>query len=74
MPRTSAVALALCAEAQAFSLRAAVGCGADERKRLEQLCRYITRPALANDRVQCNSAGRGYPVRVGAGHSASQSA
>ena len=24
----------------------------------EQLCRYITRPALANERVQCNSAGQ----------------
>ncbi len=31
---------------------------ADERQRLEQLCRYITRPALANERVQCNAAGQ----------------
>ncbi len=29
-----------------------------ERQRLEQLCRYITRPALANERVQCNAAGQ----------------
>ncbi len=35
-----------------------VRCGADERQRLEQLCRYITRPALANERVQCNAAGQ----------------
>lgn len=41
-----------------FSLHAAVRCAADERKRLEQLCRYITRPALANERVQCNAAGQ----------------
>ena len=33
-------------------------CDADERQRLEQLCRYITRPALANERVQINSAGQ----------------
>ena len=25
---------------------------------LEQLCRYITRPVLANERVQCNGAGQ----------------
>ena len=36
----------------------AVRCDADERQRLEQLCRYITRPALANERVQINSAGQ----------------
>ena len=29
-------------------------CGAGERKAPEQLCRHITRPALANERVQCN--------------------
>ena len=34
-------------------------CGADDRQALEQLCRYITRPALANERVQCNAAGQG---------------
>ena len=33
-------------------------CGADDRQALEQLCRYITRPALANERVQCNAAGQ----------------
>jgi len=31
---------------------------ADDRKRLEQLCRYITRPALSDERVQCNAAGQ----------------
>ena len=43
---------------QGFSLHAAVRCGAEDRKSLEQLCRYITRPALANERVQCNAAGQ----------------
>jgi len=32
--------------------------GADARHALELLCRYITRPALANERVQCNAAGQ----------------
>ena len=33
-------------------------CAADERRAREQLCRYITRPALANERVQTNAAGQ----------------
>jgi hypothetical protein len=31
---------------------------AHDRKRLEQLCRYITRPALSDERVQLNGAGQ----------------
>ncbi len=31
---------------------------AHDRKRLEQLCRYITRPALSDERVQLNDAGQ----------------
>jgi hypothetical protein len=31
---------------------------ADDRQALEQLCRYNTRPALANERVQTNAAGQ----------------
>ena len=58
MPRDAAVTQSLCADEQGFSLHAAVRCDARERPRLEQLCRYITRPALANERVQCNSAGQ----------------
>jgi hypothetical protein len=48
----------LCADIDGFSLHAAVRCGTDERQALEQLCRYITRPALANERVQTNAAGQ----------------
>jgi hypothetical protein len=32
--------------------------GAGQRKTLERLCSYITRPALANDRVQMNASGQ----------------
>jgi hypothetical protein len=31
---------------------------AHDRKRLEQLCRYITRPALSEERAQVNTAGQ----------------
>ena len=58
MPRDAAFTQALCVDVQGFSLHAAVRSGADERQRLEQVYRYITRPALANERVQCNAAGQ----------------
>ena len=58
MPRDAVRDQDLCADHQGFSLHAAVRCDADERQRLEQLCRYITRPALANERVQINAAGQ----------------
>ena len=41
---------ALCADAHGFSLHAGVRCGTHRRKDLERLCRYITRPAIANER------------------------
>ena len=58
MPRDAGFAQALCANMNGLSLHAAVRCDADDRKALEQLCRYITRPALANERVQTNAAGQ----------------
>jgi hypothetical protein len=58
MPREADFKQALCADIDGFSLHAAVRCGADDRQVLEQLCRYITRPALANERVQTNAAGQ----------------
>jgi len=42
----------------AFSLHAAVRWRADQRKELEQLCRYITRPAITNERLKRNRAGQ----------------
>lgn len=58
MPREADFKQPLCADTSGFSLHAAVRCGADDRQALEQLCRYITRPALANERVQTNAAGQ----------------
>ena len=58
MPRESAARQPLCADIDGFSLHAAVRVEAHDRKRLEQLCRYITRPALSDERVQINAAGQ----------------
>jgi hypothetical protein len=58
MPRQTEFKQTLCADINGFSLHAAVRCAADDRQALEQLCRYITRPALANERVQTNAAGQ----------------
>ena len=49
---------ALCANAHGFSLHAGVRCAAGDRQGLEQLCRYITRPAIANERLSLNRAGQ----------------
>ena len=46
-----------CANAQGFSLHAEVRCAINQRHKLEQLCRYITRPAIANERLQRNRTG-----------------
>ena len=58
MPRDADFKQTLCADIQGFSLHAAVRCSADDRQALEQLCRYITRPASANEHVQTNAAGQ----------------
>ena len=58
MPRESSARQPLCADIDWFSLHAAVRVQAHDRKRLEQLCRYITRPALSDERVQFNAAGQ----------------
>jgi len=51
-PRETAVRQPLCADIDGFSLHAAVRVEAHDRKRLEQLCRYIIRPALSDERMQ----------------------
>ena len=48
----------LCANAHGFSLHAGLRCCAEQRKQLERLCRYITRPAIANERLKLNAAGQ----------------
>ena len=45
-----------CVNQQGFSLHAAVRCAMNQRHKLEQLCRYIIRPAIANERLKLNSA------------------
>ena len=58
MPREKDFKHTLCADIDGFRLHAAVRCGAHDRQALEQLCRHIARPALANERVQTNAAGQ----------------
>jgi hypothetical protein len=58
MPRDADFKQTLCADIDGFSPHAALCCGADDRQALEQLYRYITRPALAKERVQTNAAGQ----------------
>jgi len=47
----------LCAQAHGFSLHAGVRCSAHQRKELERLCRYITRPAIAHERLKEDGGG-----------------
>ncbi|MCA3181376.1 MAG: transposase [Burkholderiales bacterium] len=58
MPREDWARQPLCADIDGFSLHAGVRVQAHDRKRLEQLCRYITRPSLSDERVQLNAAGQ----------------
>lgn len=58
MPRDEDFKQPLCADIDGFSLHAAVRCAADDRQALEQVCRYITQPVLANERVKTNTAGQ----------------
>ena len=62
-----------CVNAHGFSLHAGVRCAMNQRKELKHLCRYITRPAIANERLALNSAGQivlalKMPYRDGAKH------
>jgi len=46
------------ATADGFSLHAGVAAGADERKKVERLCRYIARPAIATGRLSLTAQGQ----------------
>ncbi|WP_457422084.1 transposase [Roseateles sp. P5_E7] len=61
MPREGAARQPLSADIDGFSLHAAVRVEAHGRKRLEQRCRYITRPALPDEWVQLNAVGQVEP-------------
>ena len=47
----------LVAKHSGFSLHAGVAVKADDRKRLERICRYIARPAVAEERLSTNEKG-----------------
>jgi hypothetical protein len=55
--RNAQQTLQRCANVQGFSLHAEVRCAMNQRKKLEQLCRYITRPAIATERLSINKNG-----------------
>ena len=46
-----------CVNHQGFSLHANTYCAPTDRQKLERLCRYITRPALANERIKIRQNG-----------------
>jgi len=73
LPHEAPARQPLCADIDGFSLHAAVRVHAHERKRLEQLCRYIARPALSEERIRLDAAGQvqlelGTPWRDGTTH------
>jgi len=57
-PPGAGVRKKLCASVRGFSLHAAVRVGAGQRERLERLCRYVTRPPLAQDRLSVTEDGK----------------
>lgn len=47
----------LCASVAQFSLHANVYCGPEQRDKLEKLCRYVARPAVAEERLKLKGNG-----------------
>jgi hypothetical protein len=45
------------AQANGFSLQAGVAAEAGERGKLERLCRYVSRPAVATERLTLTAQG-----------------
>jgi hypothetical protein len=45
------------AQAAGFSLHAGIGIEADARRKLERLCRYVSRPAVAEERLALTERG-----------------
>ncbi len=50
-------------ETAGFSLHAGVATKANERAKLERLCRYITRPAVSTKRLSLTHNGRGFCLK-----------
>lgn len=63
MQRDADFKQSLYADNTGFSLHAAVRCTANIWQALEQQCRCITRPALANKRMQTNAMQVRQPLR-----------
>lgn len=61
MPHEDRARQPLCADIEGSSQIAALRVEAHDRKRLEPLCRCITRPALSDERGQLNAAGQVEP-------------
>jgi hypothetical protein len=66
MPREDTARQPLCADIDGFSLHAVVRIDSHDRKRLEQLCRYVTRPALSGRAFEFPSAACGRNQGAGA--------
>lgn len=57
LPATDTQGDAHLARANGFSLHAGVWAGANDRAKLERICRYIARPAVSNDRIALTECG-----------------
>ena len=56
--RAPALKGSLCCDDEGFSLHAQVCVPAGQRERLEHLCRYVARPAIASERLALSPGGR----------------
>lgn len=57
LPATEAKDDGQLAQTSGFSLHAGVWAGANDRAKLERLCRYIARPAVSNERIELTDCG-----------------
>jgi hypothetical protein len=57
LPTTDAHGEERLAKANGFSLHAGVWAGANDRAKLERICRYIARPAVCNERIAVTECG-----------------
>ena len=57
-PELESPDIPLLARLPGFSLHAATMCEAHQRRKLEKLCRYITRPTIVTDRLSLDGQGR----------------
>ena len=58
LPQTVHESSQLLARHSGFSLHAGLSCRGHERKKLERICRYISRPSLSEERLSVNGKGQ----------------